>query len=79
METTLIESPLRHQISPHSQPAVIKLAGYSGVKTIMIYAHLAPGHLADAVIKLSFGQTTATECESRQPHHIPILLQYTKL
>jgi len=35
-------------------PTVMKLMGYSDIQTTMIYAHLAPDHLADTVNKLSF-------------------------
>ena len=35
-------------------PSVSKLMGHSDIETTMIYAHLAPEHLADAVNKLSF-------------------------
>ena len=35
-------------------PTVQKLMGHSDIKTTMIYAHLAPDHLAGAVDKLSF-------------------------
>lgn len=35
-------------------PTVMKLMGHSDIQTTMIYAHLAPDHLADAVNKLSF-------------------------
>jgi site-specific recombinase XerD len=35
-------------------PTVKKLMGHSDIQTTMIYAHLAPDHLADAVNKLLF-------------------------
>lgn len=35
-------------------PTVMKLMGHSDIQTTMIYAHLAPDHLANAVDKLSF-------------------------
>jgi len=35
-------------------PTVQKLMGHSDIQTTMIYAHLAPDHLADAVEKLDF-------------------------
>lgn len=35
-------------------PTVMNLMGHSDIQTDMIYAHLAPDHLADAVNKLSF-------------------------
>jgi site-specific recombinase XerD len=35
-------------------PTVMKLMGHSDIKTTMIYAHLAPDHLADTVDKLMF-------------------------
>jgi len=35
-------------------PTVMKLMGHSDIQTTMIYAHLAPDHLADAVNKLPF-------------------------
>jgi len=37
-------------------PTVQKLMGHTDIKTTMIYAHLAPDHLADAVEKLGFGK-----------------------
>ena len=36
-------------------PTVMKLMGHTDIQTTMIYAHLAPDHLVDAVNKLSFG------------------------
>jgi site-specific recombinase XerD len=33
---------------------VSKLMGHTDITTTMIYAHLAPDHLANAVTKLSF-------------------------
>ncbi|MCP4567272.1 MAG: tyrosine-type recombinase/integrase [FCB group bacterium] len=33
---------------------VQKLMGHSDIQTTMIYAHLAPDHLADAVDKLGY-------------------------
>ena len=41
---------------------VTKLMGHSNIQTTMIYAHLAPDHLAEAVNKLSFLQVTLTVC-----------------
>ena len=35
-------------------PTVQKLMGHSDIQTSMIYSHLAPDHLADAVEKLHF-------------------------
>jgi site-specific recombinase XerD len=35
-------------------PTVKKLMGHSDIQTTMIYAHLAPDHLADAVDRLEF-------------------------
>jgi site-specific recombinase XerD len=37
-------------------PTVKKLMGHSDIQTTMIYAHLAPDHLANAVEKLPFAQ-----------------------
>ena len=51
---------LRHTFASHlvmsgvDLPTVSKLMGHSDIETTMIYAHLAPEHLADAVNKLSF-------------------------
>ena len=51
---------LRHTLAGHlvisgvGLPTVKKLMGHSDIQTTMIYAHLAPDHLADAVNKLSF-------------------------
>jgi len=51
---------LRHTFASHlvmsgvDLPTVMKLMGHSDIQTTMIYAHLAPDHLADAVNKLSF-------------------------
>jgi len=49
---------LRHTFASHlvmkgvDLPTVQKLMGHSDIQTTMIYAHLAPNHLADAVNKL---------------------------
>ncbi len=51
---------LRHTFASHlvmsgvDLPTVSKLMGHTDIETTMIYAHLAPEHLADAVSKLSF-------------------------
>ena len=51
---------LRHTFASHlvmkgvDLPTVMKLMGHSDIQTTMIYAHLAPDHLAGAVNKLSF-------------------------
>ena len=51
---------LRHTFASHlvmngvDLPTVMKLMGHSDIQTTMIYAHLAPDHLADAVNRLSF-------------------------
>jgi integrase len=51
---------LRHTFASHlvmqgvDLPTVKKLMGHSDIQTTMIYAHLAPDHLADAVNKLTF-------------------------
>ena len=51
---------LRHTYASHlvmkgvDLPTVQKLMGHSDIQTTMIYAHLAPDHLADAVEKLEF-------------------------
>lgn len=51
---------LRHTFASHlvmnsvDLPTVMKLMGHSDIQTTMIYAHLAPDHLADAVEKLEF-------------------------
>ncbi|HOY58808.1 MAG TPA: hypothetical protein PK640_11835 [Verrucomicrobiota bacterium] len=36
------------------RPTVKKLMGHSDIQTTMIYAHLAPDHLAEAVDRLAF-------------------------
>lgn len=51
---------LRHTFASHlvmqgvDLPTVGKLMGHSDIETTMIYAHLAPDHLADAITKLPF-------------------------
>ena len=51
---------LRHTFASHlvmsgvDLPTVMKLMGHSDIQTTMIYAHLAPDHLADAVNRLEF-------------------------
>ncbi len=51
---------LRHTFASHlvmqgvDLPTVSKLMGHSDIETTMIYAHLAPDHLANAVTKLPF-------------------------
>lgn len=51
---------LRHTFASHlvmkgvDLPTVKKLMGHSDIETTMIYAHLAPDHLANAVTKLPF-------------------------
>lgn len=51
---------LRHTFASHlvmkgiDLPTVQKLMGHADIQTTMIYAHLAPDHLADAVNKLNF-------------------------
>jgi integrase len=51
---------LRHTFASHlvmngvDLPTVSKLMGHSDIETTMIYAHLAPDHLAKAVTKLPF-------------------------
>ena len=35
-------------------PTVMKLMGHADIQTTMIYAHLAPDHLAEAVNRLTF-------------------------
>jgi integrase len=53
---------LRHTFASHlvmqgvDLPTVKKLMGHSDIQTTMIYAHLAPDHLADAVGKLPFSE-----------------------
>ncbi len=52
---------LRHTFASHlvmsgvDLPTVQKLMGHSDIQTTMIYAHLAPEHLANAVNKLPYG------------------------
>ncbi len=51
---------LRHTFASHlvmkgvDLPTVKKLMGHADIQTTMIYAHLAPDHLAEAVDRLSF-------------------------
>ena len=51
---------LRHTFASHlvmqgvDLPTISKLMGHSDIETTMIYAHLAPDHLANAVTKLPF-------------------------
>jgi site-specific recombinase XerD len=51
---------LRHTFASHlvmkgiDLPTVQKLMGHSDIKTTMIYTHLAPDRLADAVDRLEF-------------------------
>ena len=51
---------LRHTYASHlvmkgvDLPTVQKLMGHSDIQTTMIYSHLAPNHLAEAVNKLDF-------------------------
>ena len=51
---------LRHTFASHlvmsgvDLPTVKKLMGHSDIQTTMIYAHLAPDHLAEAVDRLKF-------------------------
>ena len=55
---------LRHTFASHlvmqgvDLPTVGKLMGHSDIETTMIYAHLAPDHLANAVTKLPFKRRT---------------------
>lgn len=42
-------------------PTVQRLMGYSDIQTNMIYAHLSPNHLVDAVKKLWFYQDQMTK------------------
>ncbi len=50
---------LRHTFASHlvmngvDLPTVKRLMGHTDIQTTMIYAHLAPEHLSDAVNKLS--------------------------
>ena len=51
---------LRHTFASHlvmngvDLPSVQRLMGHSDIQTTMIYAHLAPEHLANAVKKIGF-------------------------
>jgi site-specific recombinase XerD len=51
---------LRHTFASHlvmkgvDLPTVRKLMGHADIQTTMIYAHLAPDHLAEAVDRLEF-------------------------
>lgn len=59
VDVTKINS-LRHTFASHlimkgvDLPTVQRLLGHSDIKTTMIYSHLAPDHLVDAVNKLDF-------------------------
>jgi integrase len=59
-DVTKIHS-LRHTFASHlvmngvDLPTIQKLLGHSEIETTMIYAHLAPDHLVEAVNKLNFG------------------------
>ncbi len=54
---------LRHTFASHlvmkgvDLPTVKELMGHANIQTTMIYSHLAPDHLADAVDKLEFVRT----------------------
>ena len=58
-DVTKIHS-LRHTFASHlvmkgvDLPTVQKLMGHADIQTTMIYAHLAPDHLVEAVDKLDF-------------------------
>ena len=53
---------LRHTFASHlvmsgvDLPTVKKLMGHSDIQTTMIYAHLAPDHLQEAVDRLGLGK-----------------------
>lgn len=60
MEDTTKVHTLRHTFASHlvmsgaDLPTAGKLLGHTDIATTMIYAHLAPDHVANAVTKLPF-------------------------